>query len=66
MNIDNYTKEELLEQAVKQFEVTSSVINLLRTLTDDNATGSQRSGTRIIAREFIKDFDLAMEDARDK
>lgn len=64
MNIDDYTKDELLEQAVKQFEVTNSVINLLRTLTDDNATGNQRAGTRIIAREFIKDFDRAMEDAR--
>lgn len=64
MNLKNYKKEELLQKAVEQFEITSSVVNLLRTLTNDNATGAQRHQTRELAKEFIKDYDLAIQDAR--
>lgn len=64
MNVEDFTKEELLNQTVKQFSITSSVIDMLRTLTNDGATGSQRAGVRILAREFIKDYDRAMDDAK--
>ena len=51
---EKYTKEELIDRVIKQFESTKVVISILTVLCNDDSTGSDRALARINGREVIK------------
>lgn len=49
-----YTKEELVDRIISQFESTKIAISILTILTNDGATGSDRALAREQGKEIVR------------
>lgn len=58
-----YTNEELVKKIQGQFTHLNMVLEVLRVLVDDNASGTDRSQARERGRIVVKFFDEALESA---
>lgn len=51
---EKYTKEELIDRIIGQFESTKIAMSILTILTSDGSTGSDRALARLQGREVVR------------